>query len=204
MGKFLLKLLILIFVLGTMSIVWLFGGRQLSLFADSFRTTETAAAPITSLVYEGSGTGGLLHVGDLGLNLSPADPKIAPPNIGSTKDGQLALSFAGKVFAFGAPKSEAENFTTAPSAGDKASVLIRHSLFGWPTWFDFNFMTGKSPSWKRHNYYQLTWKKPNGAKLEMMWRYEQYFYPEDGWAGGTMTREGVTGLIRVDISDGAR
>ena len=65
-------------------------------------------------------------------------------------------------------------------------------------------MTGQSPSWKRHLYYRLIWKKQNGAKLEMIWRYEQYFYPGDGWASGMMTREGVTGLIRVDISANAR
>ncbi len=70
-------------------------------------------------------------------------------------------------------------------------------------------MTGHSPSWKQHRYYQLIWKKPSGAKLEMLWRYEQYFYPGDGWGSGFMTCQGFhayegdvhssTGLIRVDI-----
>ena len=41
--------------------------------------------------------------------------------------------------------------------------------------------------------------KDVGAKLEILWRYEQYFYSGDGWANGFMTREGSTGLIRVDI-----
>ena len=63
-------------------------------------------------------------------------------------------------------------------------------------------MTGQSPSWKRHIHYRLLWKKPSGAKLEMLWRYEQYFYPELGWGSGFMTREGSTGLISVDISLG--
>jgi hypothetical protein len=51
---------------------------------------------------------------------------------------------------------------------------------------------------------RLTWKKQNSAKLDMLWRYEQYFYSTDGWASGFMMREGSTGLIRVDISNGAR
>jgi hypothetical protein len=33
----------------------------------------------------------------------------------------------------------------------------------------------------------------------MLWRYEQYFYSDNGWAGGFMTREGSTGLIKLDI-----
>ena len=60
-------------------------------------------------------------------------------------------------------------------------------------------MTGHSPSWKRHCYYQVIWKKPSGAKLEMLWRYEQYFYPGNGWGSSFMTHERSTGLIRVDI-----
>jgi hypothetical protein len=34
----------------------------------------------------------------------------------------------------------------------------------------------------------------------MLWRYEQYFYPDNGWASGFMTLEGSTGLIQLDIS----
>jgi len=60
-------------------------------------------------------------------------------------------------------------------------------------------MTGHSPSWKRHIYYQVIWTKPSGANLEMLWRYEQYFYPDNGWVGGFMTREGSTGLVYLDI-----
>src|SRR6266550_2630029 len=119
---------------------------------------------------------------------------------GTTKNDQLGLADRGKVFAFGPPQSEAENLKIVPPAGDDAFVEIRRSALSWPTPFDFNFMTGHSPSWKRHIYYRLLWKKPSGAKLEMLWRYEQYFYPGDGWASGFMTREGSTGLIKVDIS----
>lgn len=36
-----------------------------------------------------------------------------------------------------------------------------------------------------------------GGRLEMVWRYEQYYY--DNWASGFITRAGTTGLIRVEI-----
>jgi hypothetical protein len=202
--KILITIVVVIALAVTMSILWIFAGRQLSLFVDRFGTIETASIPIQSLTYEGSGTGGTLLINDLRLSLSPADSHISSPNVGTTKDEQLALSFAGKVFAFGPTRSGSDNLTIERPANDDASIIIRHSYLSWPTPFEVNFMSGHSPSWKRHLYYHIVWQKPAGTKLEMLWRYEQYFYPSDRWTTGMMTREGVTGLIRVDISGAAR
>src|SRR6266487_239959 len=178
---------------------WIFAGRQISLFLDRFGIIEMTSARIKSIANEGSGTGGILRVNDLALSLN--DRKGPSPNIGTTKNDQLGLADGGKVFAFGPPRLGAENLATVPPAGDDAFIEIRRSILSWPTPFDLNFMTGQSPSWKRHLYYRLLWKKPAGAKLEMLWRYEQYFYPGNGWASGFMTREGSTGLIQVVIKE---
>jgi hypothetical protein len=198
MRKILITLAILIAFIIAFLATWIFGGRQISLFLDRFGTIETTSAPIHSLAYEGNGTGGILRVNDLGLSLN--DRNGPTPSVGTTKNDQLALADRGKVFAFGSVRNEAENLATVPPTGDNASVEIRRSVLSWPTPFDFNFMTGHSPSWKRHLYYRLLWNKPSGAKLEMLWRYEQYFYPGNGWASGFMTREGSTGLIQLNIS----
>jgi len=197
MRKFLITLAILVGCIAAVSAAWIFGGRQLSLFIDRYRTIETASARINSITYEGSGTGGRLRVNDLALSLN--DTNGPSPSIGSTKDDQVALAASGKVFPFGPPRSEAENLAAVPPAGDDAFIEIRRSVLSWPTPFDFNFMTGHSPSWKRHIYYRLLWKKTSGAKLEMLWRYEQYFYPANGWGSGFMTKEGSTGLVEVQI-----
>jgi len=197
MRKFLITLAILVGIIAAVSATWIFGARQLSLFIDRYRTIETASARINSITYEGSGTGGIFRVNDLALSLN--DTSGPSPTIGSTKDNQLALAAGGKVFAFGPPRSEAENLAAVPPAGDDAFIEIRRSVLSWPTPFDFNFMTGHSPSWKRHIYYRLLWKKTSGAKLEMLWRYEQYFYPANGWGSGFMTKEGSTGLVEVQI-----
>ena len=178
---------------------WIFAGRQISLFLDRFGTIEMTSARINSFAYEGSGTGGILRVNDLGLSLN--DRNGPAPSIGTTKNDQLGLANGGKVFAFGPARSEGENLSTVPPAGDDAFIEIRRSILSWPTPFDLNFMTGQSSSWKRHLYYRLLWKKPAGAKLEMLWCYEQYFYPGNGWASGFMTREGSTGLIQVVIKE---
>ncbi|MEP7014940.1 MAG: hypothetical protein ABI925_05830 [Verrucomicrobiota bacterium] len=204
MRKILTTLLIVIAVVATMSILWIFGGREFSLFVDRFKTAQISSTPISSLTYEGTGTGGTIVVNDLRLDLAPANPQTAPPHIGTTKDGELALSLNGKVFAFSqVPETTGGNdevFAAKPKPDDQASITIRHSLIGWSEPFKMNFMTGQTASRKRNIYYEFAWKKSSGAKLEMLWRYEQYSFADSGWGSGFMTREGETGLIRVEIS----
>jgi hypothetical protein len=197
MRKILTTLTIVVAFVIAILATWIFGGRRLSLLLDRFWTIETASSRINSVIYEGSGTGGILHVNDLRFSLNGRNGPS--PTVGTTKNGELALADSGKVFAFGPPRSEAENLATAPPAGDDAFIEIRRTILTWPTPFDFNFMTGRSPSWKRNLYYRVLWKKPSGAKLEMLWRYEQYFYPDNGWAGGFMTNGSSTGLVQLDI-----
>ena len=184
--------------------LWIFRGREISSFIDRYWMVETRSVPIQSIGYEGSGTGGILIVNDVSLSLNDVRPDLSL-SVGSTKDNQLALATSGKVFPFGPLTSTSENtgerLATVPPLGDQAFLAIRHSVLSWPTLFDLNFMTGHSPSWKRHIYYEIRWKKSSGANLEMLWRYEQFFYPGNGWASGFMTRQGSTGLIRIEMKD---
>src|SRR6516165_3572173 len=202
MRKLLLTLLILVTCGIALLAAWIFGGRQVSMFIDRFETIEIASIPIHSVTYEGSGTGGWLTVNDVHLSLDDINPKIGL-SIGSTKDNQFAVASGGNVFALGPLSSTTENagdhLAVVPQAGDEAFLVTRRSALSWPTPFDFNFMTGHSPSWKRHMYYRVLWKKPSGAKLEMLWRYEQYFYPDNGWVGGFMANGSSTGLVQLDI-----
>ena len=199
MRKILITLAVLIAVVIAFLAIWIFYGRQISLLLDRFGTIEMTSLRINSIAYQGNGTGGILHVNDLELSLN--DRNGPAPSIGTTKNDQLAVADRGKVFAFGPVRTDAENLATVPPAGNDASIEIRRSILNWPTPFEVNFMTGHSPSWKRHLYYRMRWKKSSGASLEMLWRYEQFFYPGNGWASGFMTHEGSTGLIRVDIKE---
>ena len=200
MRKILIRLGVAIAFLAVVGATWIFAGRYVTLFVDRFGTVETASQSIKSISYEGSGTDGILHVNDLALSLRGPNPQSSTPHIGSTKDNQLALAIAGKIFAFGPLRqTEGDTLATEPADGDYAVMTIRHSALSWPTPFDINFMTGQSPSWRRHLYYELSWKRQSGAKLDMLWRFEQYFYTGNGWLGDSMTYERDTGLIRVDI-----
>jgi hypothetical protein len=181
---------------------WIFRGREISSLIDRYWTVKTQSKPIQSIAYEGSGTGGMLICDGVSFSLNDVRPGLSL-SVGSTKDNQLALASRGKVFPFGPLKSAsedaAERLVTAPPPGDQAHVTTRHSILSWPTPFDINLMTGQSPSWKRNTYYEILWTKSAGANLRMLWRYEQFFYPGNGWAGGFMTRQGSTGLVRVEI-----
>jgi hypothetical protein len=199
MRKILITLAVLIAVVIVFLATWIFYGHQISLLLDRFGTIEMTSARINSIAYQGNGAGGILHVNDLDLSLN--DSNGPAPSIGTTKNDQLALADRGKVFALGPVRTETENLATVPPAGDNTSLEIRRSILNWPTPFEVNFMTGHSPSWKRHLYYRVRWKKSSGTNLEMLWRYEQFFYPGNGWTSGFMTREGSTGLIRVDIKE---
>jgi hypothetical protein len=196
------KILFALLVVIVLAVLWLWRGRDLSMIADRFKTIEASSRSITAIIYEGSGTGGVLHVDDVDLSLNEVELGGATPSMGTTKDGQLALSFAGKVFPFGPVQDD--KLAANVLSGDTATISIEHSGMPWPNFFETNFMTGNSPTWKRNRYQKLVWKKSDGAKLEMLWRYEQYFYQQDRWTSALMTREGATGLIRVEISDAAR
>jgi len=200
-----LMLLVLVAVgAATLAAVWIFCGREISSFIDRYWTVETRSAPIQSIAYEGSGTGGTLICNGVSFSLNDLRPGLSL-SVGSTKDNQLALASSGKVFPFGPLPSTSENIgerlATAPPSADQAFLAILHSVLSWPTPLDLNFMTGQSPSWKRHIYYEIRWRKSAGVTLEMLWRYKQFFYPGKGWAGGFMMREDSSGLIRVEIKE---
>jgi hypothetical protein len=203
MRRILIPFVVVVLCIGLFTALWILYGRGISSFIDRYWTIEIESAPIYAVAYEGSGTGGILIFNDVPLSLNEVRPGISL-SVGSTKDNQLALASGGKVFPLGPLTLTSENigdrFGTVPPPDDQAVLATRHSVLSWPTLFDFNFMTGQSPLWKRHIYYEVRWKKSSDANLEMLWRYEQFFYPRNGWGNGFMTREGSTGLIRVEIT----
>ena len=204
MRRFLILLAIVAVGGVALAALWIFRGREMSALIDRYWTVETQSAHIQSIEYEGSGTGGIFIVNGVSLSLNDVKPNLSL-SVGSTKDNQFALASSGKVFPFGPLKTASENtgehLAASPPAGDQAFLVMRHSVLSWPTPFELNLMTGQAPSWKRNIYHEIRWRKSSAANLEMRWRYEQFFYPNNGWTSGIMTREGSTGLIRMEIKD---
>jgi hypothetical protein len=201
--KFLVRSVLVVAIAAGMAMAWIFGGRYLSESVDRFKQIEESSNPVASMSYNGRGSGGTLYINELSLELLFSDPHKNPPNVGTTKDDRVALSFEGKVFPFGLLRAETAPATpdlvTEPEPGDEASITILHSTLSWPTPFETNFMSGHSPSRKRHVYYVLRWKKKAGPELQMTWCYEQFFYQDSGWANAFMTKEGSTGLRSLEI-----
>src|SRR5262249_13322616 len=166
------RILILLATLAVGAVVlaalWIFRGREISSFVDRYWTVEGESTPIQSVRYEGSGTGGILVVNGVSLSLNDVTPGLSL-SVGSTKEHQLALASSGKVFPLGPLTSESEaageHLATAPPSGDQAFLTTRHSVLSWPTLFELNLMTGHSPSWKRHIYQEIRWKKSSGPNL---------------------------------------
>jgi hypothetical protein len=175
MRKILIALLTLIV---TMLILWMFAGRQISQFVDHFKMAKVESIAIHSIAYEGTGDGGTLLIDDHRLTLNPTNA-----HVGSTKDNQLALAYAGKVFAFG-PLRSSESLAADAESGDTALLVLQRSYLRWPS-FD-----GSRLNWQEPNYYRLAWNKQTGAKLEMIWSIDD--------------QKNATSLIRIEISNAAR
>ena len=179
---------------------WIIGGRSLSMLLDRIHTVEIERRAVTAFALEDA-TAERIRIDEMPMNTRM--PHDRPP-LAMTTDGQrrFVVTLNGKSITLGSPGELTEDHAGAvirPGPGEDATFSISRSYLSWPTPFDFNFMTGHSPSWKRHLYYRLVWRKPDGANFEMLWRYEQYFYPNDGWASGFMTHEGSTGLLRANV-----
>jgi hypothetical protein len=179
-------------------IAWLLGARQLSMLLDRLSTARLYSLPVSPLAFSTD----ILWIGDLPLDLAPSVGPIAA-HVHCDSQSRAVMSDGPQLFALGVCATGytpgAATFPFTSSAGDEVALTVSRSLISWPTPFDFNFMSGSSPTWRRNLYYRLTWKKASGANLTMVWRFEQGFYGENRWTSGTMTRAGSTGLLEVDI-----
>ena len=178
MRKFLIELLV---VAGALSILWIAAGRQIAGGVDRFRTAELESRPIDLITYQGSGDGGTLITAGHRFDLAPLNP-----HFGSTKDDQLALANAGKVFVFGPLRvHEADALAADIQKPQVAFLSVRRSYIPW-----LSFDRGAKPHLNRSSYFRFSSRKPDGAKLEMIWSMHEAQFPAD--------------LIRIDISNPSR
>lgn len=172
---------------------WIAGARSLSLLLDHVHTVTIDSIPVRGLGLEEIESG-RLRINNLPMDLAGTDDRPFPVEMKIDPARQFVVKAAKRTIVLGPVD---DSLVLRPAPNDRVRFQTDRGLISWPTPFEINFMTGNSPSWKRHLYYRLLWEKPDHRRLEMVWRYEQYYY--DRWASGFMTRAGSTGLIRVDI-----
>jgi hypothetical protein len=193
MRRILLRGLLLFVGLILLVVGWVAGLRPLSMALDRLHTAVIDSRPLTRLGVADSNQG-MLQVNELSLSTATLEYRPYPMEMKIDPAREFVVQTPGHAIVLG---RLGDSFGIKPAVGDKARFQIEHSIMSWPTPLAMNFMTGYSPSWKRHVYYRLSWEKPDGARLEMVWRYEQWFY--ENWSSGFMTTPASTGLIRVDI-----
>jgi hypothetical protein len=181
MRKFLIEL-ILISVAFT--VLWLFAGQQISGWVDRYTTAKIESSQVKVIGYHGSGDGGELTVGDHQFSLAPLNP-----HVGSTKDNELALAHAGKVFAFGPLLSRSSEVLITKIPNPESNFLMtRRSYVPWLT-----FDSSAKPHLHRQNYYEFTSKNSNGAKLDMIWSINI-----------NAAEDETTSLIRIQITNAGK
>jgi hypothetical protein len=194
-------LLVIVAAIG-IAVALLSAARTLTLLVDrtaSIRVESAIASPI-------GWDGAALRIGARRFDLQAPDYTRAA-EVHVDDGGRLVLTKAGQSFVLGSragllpDEGDGGVPAFAAESGDETSFTVERSWLGWPTPFELNVMTGRSASWRRAVYYRLGWTKRSGAHLDMVWRYEQWFY--DDWASPYMTRESWSGLARVDIRSAA-
>jgi hypothetical protein len=158
--------------------------------------------PVSPLEYDGGG----FVIDKLELTFGGTDNLRSDIKLDTDSLNRVVLSSGGRSFTLGPrsnpidPSGRPEIYFT-PEAGDELSLVSERGLIGWPTPFEFNFIGPPTPWWKRYVFYRLKWKKPAGAKMEMLWRYEQGYFSQVGWNEPAMMWNGETGLLEVDIRE---
>jgi hypothetical protein len=173
-------LIIPVILIVTISILWIFAGRQISEFVDSFKTQLIALTPTSYVAYQGTGDGGVLIVGEQRLSLAPINP-----HVGSTKDNQLAIATSGRVFALGPLQSSESDTLEADALENIPSFRLEQSYLPW-----LSFEHGQAPRLDRNQYYEYVCTARNGQRLRMLWSVD--------------SAKHATSLIRIDISNTGR
>ncbi len=201
-----------------LAVIWLFTARSLSLLLDRVFTVPMARLHPSPVGWNGTylqfgasrsnqigpdgWTGKALLRGSHILGLEGPDYRpVATLSVDAM--GHLVLDAGGRKFTLGdragvLPGGDGPIAAYAAEPGDEASLTIEHSWLSWPTPLEMNFVTGYVPSWRRHLYYRLTWIKPSGARLDMVWRYGQGFDRDNGWNPNGRPDD-PTGLLRLTI-----
>ena len=190
-----------VLVVVALTIVCLKAGRQIALLVDRFLTVRVASFPVKSLQYDGGG----FVINKLSMTFGATNNLRSDLSLQTDSSNRVVLCSGGRSFVLGPRTNPVDpsgrpEIDLVPDAGDDVSFAGDRSLIGWPTPFEFNFMM-RSPWWKRYVYYQLIWRKRSGAKLEMLWRYEQDYYNPGGWTEPLMMWNGQTGLLPVAIDN---
>jgi hypothetical protein len=177
-----------------LTVLWLFAARPLIVLIDRFATVRVRSLDTASILYDWNS----LRFAGLHVDVSDGGDTLSPLRLYKGQRKRIMLSMGEKTFALGALGSPDSPDAILRDPGDEVALTVERSVLSWPTPLEMNFMTGYAPSRKRNVYHKLVWTKRSGARLDLVWRYENWFYSRDGWSD-SMTHGGRTGLVRTEL-----
>jgi len=186
-----------------LAITWLKAGRRMTLLVDGVITVRKTDLRASQFQYDGGG----LRIAAVPMTLGGTNNLRADVEVTSDASGRAYLVSSGVSFPLGirtnAPDVRGHvDIDFVPDPDDEVDFTSSSSPLSWPTPFEISFLGGATPCWRRYVYYRLLWKKPDGATLEMFWRYEQQYYSAKGWSEPAMMWDSQTGLLQIRIHPG--
>jgi len=181
------------FVLG---VCWLMLGRQVStVFDRCFPGAPAVQSTDPMLIqFDRAGVSSRFTLGSESRALSwPGRPWQFELRVLLDAKQRLMLCAGVKSFTLGPVQTRwadpvKPRYQFVQEAGDVVSFSRVISRLPWPTPFTFSWMGVPVPKLKRYAYDRLRWNKPSGARLEIIWRDEYWFYPRTGWTDTYMNR----------------
>src|SRR5690349_3096147 len=173
MRRPLLKGCLSIVILVALFAGWLAGARPFALVFDRIHTVAIDSMPVRELGLE-EVESGRLRINRLWMDLTDPNDRRFPVEFGIDPEREVNVKSGNHSIVLGRI-DEGFGEILRPSSGDRLRFQTDRGL-SWPTPFEINFMTGNSPSWKRHLYYRLIWEKSERTRPDKVSRYEQYYY----------------------------
>lgn len=183
------------------AVAWYAGARPVALLFDGIAPRELSSTSLGKIGW--NGTYLLIDGHVMGLTGSDDTPAM---RLDVDAQGRLVATANGRNIVLGIrngtlPDQSETIAAFAADPGDRITFVHTQGRLIWPNWFEMNFMTGRTPTWKRFHHYRLVWRKASGETLTMFWRYEDYYYPSDRrFVGADMVGADNCGLARVEIS----
>lgn len=189
---------------------WLFRMQYVALVFDKLTTQQLEVKALPDVAWNEFGLVAGGHVLDLALPDKKAVAATAQPDA----NGHLVLVDGASHILLGRRTKRVINndetvkpaFVYALEPGDRIFLSMNRGWLAWPTFFETNFMTGNVTLWRRYKYYLFTLRKASGLSVDMLWRYQEFYYASDhAWVAGDRlceANEPPCGLIRVDVRRG--
>jgi len=209
MRRLLIRSVLSVLALAVLAAAWIVAGPWWSRALDAIHTTRLAT--VTSIsIRQFSGSFRFIPGHD-GVPLPDAEgftsydwgTPLELVGIKLDRGGVLAIIDGDRRFVLGkCPGAKSDHGYTpaiAPEPGDAISITLDRGVATWPTPLHIACCGslgggGSWYPWARYLYWHLSWIKADGARLDMLARFEQIYESGSGW-----NEPGAASLVRLDI-----